>query len=164
MESGASEEKTEKEELPLSSILGPSEKMQEESGAGADTRTAARQVRGATMAGGIFVCLLSYGYFQEKIMTGSWGSDGIGGRDISSVFLVMCNRITSMTIAVIGICAKGKHRFVRAPTTRNASAVRVGKWPNGCPEAAPLFPPARRPQFQWSLPAVKWIVRPCDRG
>jgi hypothetical protein len=130
---GHSEAGPETRELPFSSVLGPSN-MQEESEAEAKDRQNAteRQVRGATMAGGIFVCLLSYGYFQEKIMTGSWGSDGIGGREISSVFLVMCNRITSMTVAIIGICAKGKHRFVRAPTTRNANAVLSGKRPCGC--------------------------------
>lgn len=96
------------QELPLASILGPS-KMQEESGNGEveTNRQKSRQIRGAVMAGGIFVCLLSYGYFQEKIMTGKWGSDGIGGKDISSVFLVMCNRLTSMSIAIVGILLKG---------------------------------------------------------
>jgi len=99
-------------ELPFTSVLGPWE-MEEQGRPGAseeekDRQNAvARQVRGATLAGGIFVCLLSYGYFQEKIMTGKWGSDGMGGRDISSVFLVMCNRLTSMAIAVIGILVKG---------------------------------------------------------
>ena len=99
-------------ELPFTSVLGPWE-MEEQGRHGAseeekDRQNAvARQVRGAALAGGIFVCLLSYGYFQEKIMTGKWGNDGMGGRDISSVFLVMCNRLTSMGIAVIGSLVKG---------------------------------------------------------
>ena len=67
-------------------IQGASEDQEEIS------RQRGRNVRGAVLVAGIFTCLLSYGYFQEKLMTGKWGDDKIGGKDISSVFLVMCNR------------------------------------------------------------------------
>lgn len=40
-----------------------------------------------------------YGFVQESIMTANWGPDV----KISSLFLVMCNRITSMSIAIIAI-------------------------------------------------------------
>ena len=56
------------------------------------SRQRGRNLRCAVLVAGIFTCLLSYGYFQEKLMTGKWGDDQIGGKDISSVFLVMCNR------------------------------------------------------------------------
>ncbi|EKX43439.1 hypothetical protein GUITHDRAFT_110561 [Guillardia theta CCMP2712] len=66
---------------------------------------------------GIFVCLISYGYFQELIMTGTWGNDKIGGTQISSLFLVMCNRITSMGIAVLAIMIKRDTLMPAAPLT-----------------------------------------------
>jgi hypothetical protein len=34
-------------------------------------------------------------------MTGKWGDDQIGGKDISSVFLVMCNRWVSFLILML---------------------------------------------------------------
>lgn len=58
----------------------------------------ARNARGFGLAMGIFVTLMTYGYVQERIMTSNW--DGMHGHEISSLFLVMCNRITSMMVAV----------------------------------------------------------------
>ena len=75
----------------------------------------ARRLHGAALACGIFVCLLSYGFYQEKIMTGVWGADKVGGRHISSVFLVMCNRVTSMSIAFFSILAHGESLAPGAP-------------------------------------------------
>ena len=74
-----------------------------------------RFLLGAGLAGGIFTCLLSYGYFQEKIMTGQWGDEKLVGKHISSVFLVMCNRITSMSIGAIFIMVKGETMRPGAP-------------------------------------------------
>uniref|UniRef100_A0A7S4JY88 Uncharacterized protein n=1 Tax=Guillardia theta TaxID=55529 RepID=A0A7S4JY88_GUITH len=76
-----------------------------------------RTLKGVGLAMGIFVCLISYGYFQELIMTGTWGNDKIGGTQISSLFLVMCNRITSMGIAVLAIMIKRDTLMPAAPLT-----------------------------------------------
>ena len=72
------------------------------------------KLRGAALAGGIFACLLSYGFFQEKIMTGPWGEDS-SGKHVSSIFLVMCNRVTTMGIALVGIVARGDTLAPAAP-------------------------------------------------
>jgi len=109
--------------LPFSALLGGSMKGDMKEGESAKEGTkdrhneSARQMRGVGLACGIFVCLISYGYFQEKIMTGQWGDDKVGGKHISSVFLVMCNRVTSMTIAVIGIMSQGEAFAPGAPLT-----------------------------------------------
>ena len=63
-------------------------------------------VKGPILISGIFCSLLVYGYAQEKIMTQPWGS---GQEKFDhSVFLVMCNRIMSMSIAVIAILLRSK--------------------------------------------------------
>ncbi len=56
-------------------------------------------VKGFFLIMGIFCSLLLYGYAQEKIMTQPWGEKNV--KFNHSVFLVMCNRITSMSIASI---------------------------------------------------------------
>jgi len=58
----------------------------------------ARNARGFGLAMGIFATLMTYGYVQERIMTSNW--DGMHGHEISSLFLVMCNRVCSMMVAV----------------------------------------------------------------
>eukprot|EP00960_Hanusia_phi_P016347 481997-Hanusia_phi.AAC.1 len=50
-------------------------------------------------------------------MTGTWGNDKLGGTQISSLFLVMCNRITSMGIAVLAIMIKRDTLMPAAPLT-----------------------------------------------
>lgn len=112
-------------QLPFSSFLGDGTMNKGETKEGESAQegekdrqnASIRQMRGAGLACGIFTCLISYGYFQEKIMTGQWGDDKLGGKQISSVFLVMCNRLTSLTIAIIGIVSQGESFAPGAPVT-----------------------------------------------
>mmetsp|Transcript_13511 Transcript_13511/g.32833 ORF Transcript_13511/g.32833 Transcript_13511/m.32833 type:complete len:371 (+) Transcript_13511:24-1136(+) len=73
----------------------------------------ARNARGFGLAMGIFVTLMTYGYVQERIMTSNW--DGMHGHEISSLFLVMCNRITSMMVAVTAILINRESFMPGAP-------------------------------------------------
>jgi hypothetical protein len=72
-----------------------------------------RNLRGCGLAMGIFVCLMTYGYVQERIMTSTW--DGIGGAQISSLFLVMCNRVVSLMVAVTAILINRESFLPGAP-------------------------------------------------
>ena len=61
-------------------------------------------IKGFFLIMGIFSSLLLYGYAQERIMTQPWGADNV--KFDHSVFLVMCNRITSMSIASVIMFAR----------------------------------------------------------
>ena len=63
-------------------------------------------IKGSLLILGIFASLLLYGYAQEKIMTQSLGENN--EKFNHSIFLVMCNRITSMFIASVIMLARGE--------------------------------------------------------
>jgi hypothetical protein len=70
-------------------------------------------VKGVLLILGIFASLLMYGYAQEKIMTQGWGEKNV--KFNHSVFLVMCNRITSMSIASLIMLFRGESFAPSAP-------------------------------------------------
>ena len=61
---------------------------------------------------GIIGCLLLYGVLQERIMVESFGD---GERFKYSLFLVMCNRLTTMCIAIMGCLIYGEGLLPIAP-------------------------------------------------
>jgi len=63
-----------------------------------------RSWRALGLACSIFFCLIIYGYVQERIMTRPWGEKQFWMNN--SMFLVMCNRITSLGVAVFAIMVK----------------------------------------------------------
>mmetsp|Transcript_1167 Transcript_1167/g.2769 ORF Transcript_1167/g.2769 Transcript_1167/m.2769 type:complete len:376 (+) Transcript_1167:79-1206(+) len=71
--------------------------------------------RALGLASSIFICLCTYGYVQERIMTRPWGPNN--DEYISnSMFLVMCNRLTSMGVALSVITfKKGEEYSPTAP-------------------------------------------------
>mmetsp|Transcript_4159 Transcript_4159/g.8122 ORF Transcript_4159/g.8122 Transcript_4159/m.8122 type:complete len:379 (-) Transcript_4159:215-1351(-) len=64
-----------------------------------------RSWKAAGLASSIFVCLCTYGYVQERIMTRPWGPNN-DEYITNSMFLVMCNRLTSMAVALSVITFK----------------------------------------------------------
>ncbi|KAI7845535.1 hypothetical protein COHA_000958 [Chlorella ohadii] len=69
---------------------------------------------------GVIGCLVAYGVLQEKIMQGSFD----GERFTFSLFLVLCNRLTTMSLAVIMLVLYGQDMRPVAPPY-NYAAVSV---------------------------------------
>mmetsp|Transcript_31749 Transcript_31749/g.75393 ORF Transcript_31749/g.75393 Transcript_31749/m.75393 type:complete len:306 (-) Transcript_31749:702-1619(-) len=72
---------------------------------------------------GIVGCLLLYGVLQERIMVEPFG-EVEGERFTFSLFLVLCNRLTTMTVAMIGCLVYGEGILPVAPIW-NYAAVSV---------------------------------------
>lgn len=69
---------------------------------------------------GVIGCLVAYGVLQEKIMQGSFD----GERFTFSLFLVLCNRLTTMSLAVVMLLLYGQDMRPVAPPY-NYAAVSV---------------------------------------
>mmetsp|Transcript_42341 Transcript_42341/g.135571 ORF Transcript_42341/g.135571 Transcript_42341/m.135571 type:complete len:353 (-) Transcript_42341:28-1086(-) len=63
--------------------------------------------------GGIIGCLMMYGVMQERVMTQPYGEEGAMFK--YSLFLVMCNRLTTCSLAVIMLLMKGESMKPVAP-------------------------------------------------
>jgi len=57
---------------------------------------------------GIVGCLMLYGVLQERIMAEPYGEGDEAERFKYSLFLVLCNRLSSCAIAVVGLMTNGK--------------------------------------------------------
>lgn len=68
--------------------------------------------------GGIMGCFLVYGLLQEKLMTTNYAP---GQRFSNSAFLVLCNRIVAITIAVVMISWRGESMRAAAPIANYAT-------------------------------------------
>uniref|UniRef100_A0A7S3VIB7 Sugar phosphate transporter domain-containing protein n=1 Tax=Dunaliella tertiolecta TaxID=3047 RepID=A0A7S3VIB7_DUNTE len=58
---------------------------------------------------GVVGCLMLYGVLQERIMTRPFGEPGKDAEHFKySLFLVLCNRLTSCAVAIFGLVSDGK--------------------------------------------------------
>lgn len=70
--------------------------------------------------GGVISCLVLYGYLQEFIMQGSFGGETF----TFSLFLVLCNRLTTMSVAITMLLLYGQDMKPAVPPY-NYAAVSV---------------------------------------